>query len=208
MSGALRASLPAVIAFATSSVFSTRVSAQSTDPAQLILKGLPWRSIGPATMGGRIDQFAAVESRPGTVYVATASGGLFRTINFGTTWEPLFDNQKTTTVGSVAVAPSNPDILWVGTGEANNRQSSSWGDGVYKSTDAGRSWTHMGLPESSAIGQVLVDPRNPDVVYVAALGNLWKANPERGLYKTTDGVKTWKAVLTVDADTGCTDAAM
>ena len=169
------------------------------------LKNLAWRNIGPANMGGRIDQFAVVESKPGTIYVATASGGLLRTINSGTTWEPLFDNQKTTTIGSVAVAPTNPDLLWVGTGEANNRQSSSWGDGVYKSTDAGKTWQNMGLPESSAIGQVLIDPRNPDVVYVAAVGHLWKANKERGLYKTTNGGKTWELALSINEDTGVTD---
>src|SRR2546423_8955113 len=146
MSRAPRAWIRIAIAIYSSILVSTGVVAQTGDPAQLILKGLRWRSIGPATMGGRIDQFAVVESKPGTVYVATASGGLFRTINFGTTWEPLFDNQKTTTIGSVAAAPSNPDVLWVGTGEANNRQSSSWGDGVYKSREAGQTWNFMGLP--------------------------------------------------------------
>ncbi len=185
---------------------SLAAGAQTDNPLDAYLKKLPWRNIGPAIMGGRIDQFAVVESRPGTIYVATASGGLFRTVNSGTTWEPLFDNQKTTTIGSIAVAPSNPDILWVGTGEANNRQSSSWGDGVYKSTDAGKNWQFMGLPDSSAIGQALIDPRDPNVVYVAAVGNLWKPNKERGLYKTTDGGANWTQVLAINEDTGVTDA--
>src|SRR5436305_3742110 len=112
MSRPTRAWIPSAVAILFSILVSNCAIAQTGDPQQLVLKGLPWRSIGPATMGGRIDQFAVVESKPGTVYVATASGGLFRTINFGTTWEPLFDNQKTTTIGSVAVAPSNPDVLW------------------------------------------------------------------------------------------------
>src|SRR5205085_1967235 len=164
-------------------------------PFDIFLKDLPWRNIGPALMGGRIDDFAVDEKHPSTIYVGTATGGVFKSINNGTTWTPLFDAQPTSSIGDICIAPSDSNVVWVGSGEANNRQSSSWGDGVYKSTDAGKTWTFMGLPETSAISEVLIDPRNPDIVYVAAVGHLWKANPERGLYKTTDGGKTWKNAL-------------
>src|SRR5437763_2902084 len=142
-------------------------------------------------MGGRIDDFAVVESNPDIIYAGAATGGVFKSQNGGVTWEPVFDNEATSSIGAVTVAPSDPSIVWAGTGEANNRQSSSWGNGVYKSTDAGKTWTHMGLAETMHIGRVVVDPRNPDVVYVAAAGRLWGPNKERGLFKTTDGGKSW-----------------
>jgi photosystem II stability/assembly factor-like uncharacterized protein len=172
------------------------------------LKPLKFREIGPATMGGRIDDFAVVESNPDIIYVGSASGGIFKTVNGGTTWEPVFDDQSVSTIGDVTVAPSDPSIVWVGTGEANNRQSSSWGDGVYKSTDAGKTWQHLGLRESRHIGRIVIHPTDPNTVYVAALGSLWGPSKERGLYKTTDGGKTWSNVLFVNEDTGITDVAM
>lgn len=175
---------------------------------ETLLKDLPWRNIGPAVMGGRIDDIAVVESDPRIVYVATASGGLFKTTNQGTTWAALFDEQSTSSIGDIALAPSDPNILWVGTGEANNRQSSSWGNGVYKSVDAGKTWQHMGLADTMHIGRIVIDPRNPDVVYVAAAGRLWGPNRERGLFKTTDGGKTWTHSLFIDEDTGCIDVAI
>ena len=159
-------------------------------------------------MGGRIDDFAVVESSPNILYVATANGGVFKTINNGTTWESIFDKQDILTIGDVTVAPSDPNIVWVGTGEANNRQSSSWGNGVYKSIDAGKTWNYMGLPESRHIGRIVIDPRNPNVVVVAAGGDLWGASKERGIYRTEDGGKTWTQPLFLNEDTGCTDLAL
>jgi photosystem II stability/assembly factor-like uncharacterized protein len=172
------------------------------------LKGLEFRSIGPAIMGGRIDDFAVVERDPAVFYVGTASGGLLKTTNGGTTFEPVFDDQEVSSIGDLALAPSDPQILYVGTGEANNRQSSSWGNGVYKTMDGGKTWQHLGLAETHHIGRIVVHPRNPDVAYVAALGSLWGPSKERGLYKTTDGGRTWTNTKFVDEDTGFVDVAM
>ncbi len=133
-------------------------------------KNLEFRELGPATMGGRIDDFAVVESNPNIVYVGTASGGVWKTTNNGTTWEPIFDKESVSTIGDIAIAPSDPAVVWVGTGEPNNRQSSSWGDGAYKSLDGGRTWKKMGLEATRHIGRIVIHPKNPDVVYVAALG--------------------------------------
>lgn len=173
-----------------------------------LLQELKWRCIGPANPGGRIDDFAVVESDPSVIYVGTASGGLWKTVNSGITWTPVFDDQESSSIGDVTVAPSNPDIVWVGTGEPNNRQSSSWGAGVYKSTDGGITWTCTGLKETHHIGRIAIHPLNPDIVYVAALGHLWGPNPERGLYKTTDGGRTWEKSLYINDDTGCVDLVM
>ena len=173
-----------------------------------IIDGLQWRCIGPANMGGRIDDFAVVEKNPHIIYVATASGGVWKTINNGVTWEPIFDDQSTSTTGDVTVAPSNPDIVWVGTGEPNNRQSSSWGNGVYKTTDGGQTWKNMGLRDTHHIGRIIIHRTDPDIVYVAALGHLWGSNPERGLFKTTDGGQTWVKAKFIDENTGFVDVAM
>lgn len=175
---------------------------------ETILDGLTWRCIGPANMGGRIDDFAAVESNASTVYVATASGGLWKTTNNGVTWEPIFNDQTTSTIGDVTVSPSHSDIVWVGTGEPNNRQSSSWGDGVYKSQDGGHTWKNMGLRDTHHIGRIVIHPTNPDIVYVAALGHLWGPNKERGLFRTTDGGKTWVNTKFIDENTGFVDVAI
>ena len=172
------------------------------------LQGLEFRSIGPAIMGGRIDDFAVVEQDPQTFYVGTASGGILKTTNNGTTFEPIFDDQLVSSIGDLAIAPSDPQILYAGTGEPNNRQSSSWGNGVYKTLDGGKSWQHVGLTETHHIGRVLVHPGRPELVYVAALGRLWGPNKERGLYKTTDGGRTWSNTKFVDEDTGFVDVAM
>ncbi|MEW6455894.1 MAG: hypothetical protein AB1410_04170 [Acidobacteriota bacterium] len=173
-----------------------------------LIKGLMWRCIGSANMGGRVDDFAVVENQSNIIYVATASGGVWKTINNGITWEPIFDNESVSTIGDITVAPSDPNIVWVGTGEANNRQSSSWGNGVYKSMDGGKTWINMGLKDSHHVGRIVIDPKNPDVVYVAAAGRLWGPNKERGLFKTSDGGKTWKNVLFINEDTGVIDVAM
>lgn len=185
------------------------VAAQQAKPTfESAMSNLRFRDIGPAVMGGRIDDIEAVPSDPRIIYVATAAGGIFKSVNGGTSWTPIFDDEAIPTIGDIAIAPSDPSIVWAGTGESNNRQSSSWGGGIYKSTDAGKTWQHMGLTETHHIGRVLIHPTNPDIVYVAATGKLWGPNPERGVYRTTDGGKTWTLVLKVDADTGATDIAM
>jgi photosystem II stability/assembly factor-like uncharacterized protein len=175
---------------------------QTNDP---ILKNFTWRSIGPANMGGRIDDIAVVESTPSTYYVAFATGGIWKTVNNGTTFTPIFDEQPVTSIGDLAIAPSNPDIVYAGTGEPNNRQSSSFGAGVYKSTDAGKSWKYVGLKDTQSIARVVVHPKDPNTVYVAAVGHLFGPNPERGLYKTTNGGETWTNTKFLDNDTGFTD---
>jgi photosystem II stability/assembly factor-like uncharacterized protein len=169
---------------------------------------LRFRAIGPVVMGGRVHDIEALPRNPAVIYVASASGGLWKSVNKGTTWTPIFDEQPVSTFGDVAIAPSNPDIVWAGTGEQNNRQSTSWGNGVYRSTDAGRTWTHVGLDNTRHIGRVRVHPTNPDVAYVAALGDLWAPSPDRGVYKTADGGRTWSKVLFVDTLTGVVDLAM
>ncbi len=167
-----------------------------------------WRSIGPAVMGGRITDIAVYEADPTTYWVASASGGLLKTINAGITFEHQFDHEATVSIGAVAVAQSDPNIVWVGTGEENPRNSVSWGDGVYKSTDGGKTWTNMGLKKTFQIGAIAIDPTNANVVYVGALGRLWGPNEERGLFKTEDGGATWNKVLYVDENTGVIDVDM
>src|SRR3954447_3443043 len=170
--------------------------------------GLHFRPIGPASMSGRISDLAVYEPNPSIFYVGTAHGGVWKTSNAGTTFEAQFQDTGLISIGDVTVSQSNPDLVWVGSGESNNRQSTSWGDGVYKSTDGGKTWQRMGLQTSRYINRILIDPRNNDVVFVAATGDLWGPGGERGVYKTTDGGKTWKQVLKVDDDTGANDLAM
>ncbi len=172
------------------------------------LKNLEFREIGPAVMGGRVDDFAVVEGNPNIVFAGFASGGVWKTTNNGTTWEPVFDKEAVSTIGDIAIAPSDPSVVWVGTGEPNNRQSSSWGDGIYKSLDGGKTWQKMGLEATHHIGRIVIHPKNPEVVYVAALGHLWGANSERGVYKSVDGGKNWSQVLKINDDTGVADIAM
>lgn len=183
------------------------IAQAQTDDGQL-LRNLDWRVIGPAVTGGRIDDIAVVERRPSTIYVGAASGGLLKTTNNGTTWEPIFDNQGVASIGDVAVSQVDPAIVWVGTGEPNNRQSSTFGDGVYKSIDGGRTWQHVGLRDTHHIGRVVIDPVDPSIVYVAALGHLWGRNKERGVFKTVDGGRTWTHALALNEDTGVVDVAM
>jgi photosystem II stability/assembly factor-like uncharacterized protein len=173
-----------------------------------LFDALPARCLGPGNMGGRVVDLAVVESRPATLYVATASGGLWKTTNNGTTWTAVFEREATVSLGAVAVAASNPDVVWVGTGEANARNSVAWGDGVYKSTDGGKTWMNAGLRDTQHIGRVVIHPTNSDIVYVAALGHVWGPNRERGLYKTADGGKTWVQVKFLDEDTGFIDLVM
>jgi photosystem II stability/assembly factor-like uncharacterized protein len=178
---------------------------QTDDP---ILKPFVWRSIGPANIGGRIDDIAVVESNPSTIYVGYATGGIWKTVNNGTTWTPIFERYPVASIGDIAIAPSNPDIIYVGTGEPNNRQSSSFGAGIFKSVDAGKNFECVGLKETQSIGRVVVNPKDPNIVYVAAVGHLFGPNKERGLYKTVDGGKTWTNTKFVNEDTGFTDVAM
>jgi photosystem II stability/assembly factor-like uncharacterized protein len=188
--------------------FSQSGDAAHDKAYQDAIQRLAFRSIGPASMDGRIDAFAVPRHDPNTIYVASATGGVWKSTNRGTTWTPIFDQQPVSSIGAIDIAPSDPSIIWVGTGEANNRQTSSWGDGVYKSTDAGATWTHMGLSDSFQISRIVIDPANPQIVYVAALGNLWGPGGERGLYKTEDGGKTWQRVLYQDENTGIADIEM
>jgi photosystem II stability/assembly factor-like uncharacterized protein len=171
---------------------------------------LEWSHIGPTNVSGRATDVVAVtpKGKSYTIYVATASGGAWKTDNEGTTWEPVFDKSPSTSIGDLAIAPSNPDIVWVGTGEANIFRSSQAGVGIYKSTDAGKSWAHMGLADTNTIPRIIVHPTDPDTVYVAASGHEWTDNPERGVFKTTDGGSTWDKVLYIDERTGAIDLAM
>jgi photosystem II stability/assembly factor-like uncharacterized protein len=172
------------------------------------LSALHWRSIGPASMGGRVVAFAVCEADPTTYWVATASGGLLKTTNNGVTFEHQFDREAVVSVGDVCVAPSDKNVVWVGTGEANPRNSVSYGDGVYKSTDGGKTWQNVGLKKSFQIGKILIHPKDPNTVYAGALGRLYGPSEERGLYKTTDGGKSWNKVLSVDEWTGVIDMRM
>jgi len=166
---------------------------------------LEWRSIGPANMGGRTADVEGVPGNPNIVYAATASGGLWRTDNGGMKWRPIFERENTISIGDIALEPSNPDVIWVGTGESNVRNSVSFGDGVYKSTDGGKSWQHLGLKDTERISRICINPRNPDTVYVGALGHAFGPNEERGVFMTTDGGKTWTKTLYVDAQHGVSD---
>jgi photosystem II stability/assembly factor-like uncharacterized protein len=182
--------------------------AQTPDQVAAVANALEWREVGPTIMGGRVSDLAVVESDPSVFYVGTATGGIWKTENAGITFAPVFEDEATSSIGDVTVAPSNPNVVWVGTGEPQNRQSSPWGNGVYRSTDAGRSWTLLGLENTDHISRIQVHPRDPDIAYVAAVGRLWGPNRERGVYKTTDGGWTWEQVLFVDENTGAIDLAM
>lgn len=209
---------PAVTGLLVLACTSAAASAQRTQPrtnAVLInqtddplLRAFGWRAIGPVGSGGRVDDIAVDENHPLTFYIGYATGGVWKTTNDGTTFTPIFDVYGSESIGAVAVAQTQPDIVWVGTGEGNSRNNSGFGDGVYKSTDGGRTFTNMGLRESQNIQRIVIDPRNPDVVYVAALGHLYGPNDQRGLYKTVDGGRTWNRVLWVDENTGASDIAL
>jgi photosystem II stability/assembly factor-like uncharacterized protein len=191
-----------------SALLAAPAAARAPDPVHDYFPALAARPLGPAVMGGRITCVAATPGRPYTLYVGAASGGLWKTVNNGSTWEPVFDGLPVHSIGDVAVAPSRPDTVWVGTGEANARNSVSWGNGVYRSTDGGKTWQHRGLRETHHVGRVAVHPEDPDTVFVAALGHLWGPNRERGLFRTRDGGATWQQILAPDAETGCVDVAI
>ncbi len=183
-------------------------SLQAQELTTELLNGLPLRNIGPATMSGRIVDLAVLESDPYTFYAATATGGVWKTTDNGISFEPIFENEATHSVGAIALNQNHPEIIWVGTGERANRQSSSWGDGVYKSMDGGETWENVGLKDSHHIGRIVLHPTDSLVAYVAAMGHLWGANEERGLYKTSDGGQSWERLIYVDEDTGVVDVAM
>lgn len=166
---------------------------------------LEWRSIGPANMGGRTTDVEGVSGNHSIVYVATASGGLWKTINGGMNWTPIFERQNTISIGDIALAPNNHEVIYVGTGEANTRNSVSFGDGVYKSSDGGKSWQHLGLKNSERISRIVINPLNPDMVYVGALGHAYGPNEERGVFMSNDGGKTWQKTLYIDNKHGVAD---
>lgn len=177
-------------------------------PENAALRNLHWRSIGPANPGGRITVVTGIPGDPNVFYVGGAAGGLAKTVNGGVTFTQLFDNQDVASIGDVEVADSNHNVVWVGTGEGDPRNSTSFGNGVYRSADGGQSWTHVGLEDTERIKRIAVDPQDPDIAFVCALGHAWGPNEERGVFKTTDGGKNWKKVLYLNQDTGCSDIAM
>ncbi len=206
--------LSALMLFATAAAETAGLKAGRDAAAQETairagdLTGLRLRNIGPANMSGRFVDMDVVESDPYVMYVASATGGIFRTRDAGITWEAVFEREPVHSVGDIAIFQANPEIIWVGTGERANRQSVSWGDGVYKSTDAGKTWRNVGLRNSKHIGRIVLHSTNPEIAYVAAQGSVWGPGGDRGVYKTTDGGQTWARTLHVDQDTGATDVAI
>lgn len=186
--------------------FSAQLTGQSVDRS--MLNGLTFRAIGPAIMGGRVTDVAGVPGDPSTFYFAHASGGLFKTSNAGTTFEPIFDDVGVPSIGAIAIAPSDPNVIYVGTGEGNPRNSASVGRGMFRSVDAGRTWRPLGLEATERFTRIRVHPNDPDIVYAAALGHEWGANEERGVYRSGDGGATWEKILYVDENTGAADLAM
>ncbi|HEY8433767.1 MAG TPA: sialidase, partial [Sphingomicrobium sp.] len=197
------------ILLASAALLGTAASAQSFDTAAV--SGLGVRNIGSATMSGRISAVAGRDEADGkvTLLIGSASGGVWKSEDGGTTFRPLFDKQPVKSIGAVALDPTNKDVMWVGTGESWTRNSVSVGNGVYKSTDGGQTWTNMGLPNSERISRIVVDPKDGNVVYVCAPGALWSDSPDRGLYKTSDGGRTWTQILKGEnLSTGCSSVAM
>jgi len=184
----------------------TPLFAQKIDVGKL--KGIDVRSIGPAGMSGRVTSIDAVASQPDIIYIGTASGGVWKSESGGIDWKPIFDDQPVLSIGAVAVQQDNPDVVWAGTGEGNPRNSLNGGFGLYKSLDAGKSWKLVGLEKTRNIHRIKIDPKNPKTVYVAAIGSPWGEHPERGVFKTTDGGKTWKHVLFTNNKSGAADLVM
>ena len=193
------------------SVVAAALAASAQDVAldSDTLSGLPIRAIGPAAMGGRIADIAAVhEGQRLTIYVGSASGGVWKSVDGGTTFKPIFDKQPSLSIGAVAIDPSNPQTVWVGTGESWVRNSVSVGTGIYRTRDGGENWEAVGLPDSEHISRIIVHPKDSNTVYACALGHLWNSNTERGVFKTTDGGKTWNKLLYRNDSTGCAEMAM
>src|SRR4249919_32971 len=187
---------PAVSRFLDSAAWAesgglTRVAALDLST---ITSGMKWRLLGPFR-GGRVAAATGVPGRRNEFYFGSVNGGVWKSIDAGRVWTPVFDSQPVASIGAIAVAPSAPDVVYVGSGESTLRDSNGYGNGMYKSTDAGKTWTHIGLDETQHIAKVAVDPKNPDIAFVAAIGHLYAANAERGVFRTTDGGKSWKKVL-------------
>jgi len=200
-----------ILLLLTSASFAKKEGSDSPKKSTLeasTFSGLKLRSIGPAFTSGRIGDFAVNPGNTNEYYVAVASGNIWKTINHGTTWEPIFDNYGAYAIGCLTMDPNNSNVVWAGTGENNSQRALGYGDGVYKTEDGGKSWKNMGLKTSRHIGKILIDPRDSDVVYVAAEGSVWGPGGERGLYKTTDGGATWNAIKTVSEHTGASDMVM
>src|SRR4029079_16239384 len=176
------------------------------EPNKDILGAMRYRYIGP--MGNRVTSVVSVPGQPNIYYVGAASGGIFKTTDGGIHWEPIFDSQPASSIGSLAIAPSDTNVIWAGTGEAHIRSHISGGAGIYKSTDAGKTWTLMGLEKTGRIGRIVVDPKNTDIVLVGALGHAYGPQPERGVFRTTNGGKTWDRVLFTDENSGCAHLEM
>ena len=200
---------PAVAA-ALASVFVAALAmpARAQLPVATEFDALHFRSIGPATMSGRVADVTVYEKNPALYYVGTAHGGVWKTTSGGAMWTPLLQQEGLMSIGDVEMSQTNPNLVWVGTGESNNRQSTGWGEGVYKTTDGGATFTHMGLRGTKHINRIIIDPANNDIVYVAATGPLWGPGGERGVYKTIDGGRTWRLILKGDEDTGANDLAI
>ena len=178
---------------------------QTLDPS--MYSGLHWRMIGPFR-SGRVNGVTGVPGQPHTFYFGSVGGGLWKTTNAGRTWDPVFDSQPIASIGAVTVAPSSPSTVYVGTGEADMRSQITYGNGMYKSTDAGKTWTHIGLDDTRQIGRVVVDPRDPNTVFVAALGHVYGPNPDRGVFRSKDGGATWQKVLFKNDNVGAIDLSM
>ncbi len=185
----------------------TTTEAQNNATQQAIKK-MQWRPVGPANMGGRVTDIVGVDGDPATFYFGGADGGVFKTTNGGVTFEAQFTDQRAFSVGALALAPSNQEVVWLGSGEGDPRNSVGYGNGVYRSVDGGKTWKHLGLDKTERIKRIVVDPTNPDAACVCALGKQWGPNAERGVFKTTDGGKTWDKVLYLDENTGCSDLAI
>ncbi|MCI0700660.1 MAG: glycosyl hydrolase [Planctomycetia bacterium] len=198
-------SLALILALALAPAQPAEPKIDKKDEKSLPIGALKPRLVGPAVTSGRISSLAVHPTDRTHYFASAASGGVWKTTNAGTTWTPVFDNEGSFSIGCVVMDPKNPNVVWVGTGENNSQRSVAYGDGVYKSTDGGKTWTNVGLKQSEHIGKILIDPRDSDTVYVAAQGPLWKEGGDRGLYKTTDGGKNWNKVLSIDDNTGVTD---
>ena len=195
--------------FLTVFAITSLSAGQPTDTAAIdpsLYAGLRWRLIGPYR-GGRVLAVAGITGQLNTYYFGSVAGGVWKTSDAGQVWEPIFDQQTIASIGALAIAPSDPNVIYVGTGEADMRSDISFGDGVYKSTDGGKTWANVGLRDSRHIGRILVDPRNANIVLVAALGHAYGPSADRGVFRSADGGKTWQKVLYKDENTGAVDLA-
>ena len=183
--------------------FGTIVNGQNFSTT--MMENIKPRNIGPGGMSGRVTAIDVVNNKPDIIYVGTASGGLWKSESGGIKWSPIFDDQVTASIGAIAIQQSNPDVIWVGTGEGNPRNSLNGGYGIFKSLDGGKTWNSMGLEKTRHIHRIIIDRSNPKTVYVGAIGSPWGEHSERGIYKTTNGGKSWKKILFVNNKTGAAD---